>query len=393
MVNLNDGFNLHVLNKVDGRKVAEIRRATNDHDGTISILRFRKKSDVPNIILDFQMTEEDSFILQFEHLSTDEIMDLYTKFCDLLDDYILADPATSQDIVEFFQTLKDLYNDEKPKLSAPKDYPQLGTADSEPPLTPMDPEEIAKLMEKAFDDLEPSDLEKLMKEAEEEEGKPDMDEDQRFTADFFDFCEKGKLHFFRLLQMVDYLNVIKDASPVELNKFNYLAYISLCFRYDEIKGTKDDLTPSTRLWVEFYETTKRVIGQAIGDYSIITTIQSLMETLEGYKNREWTADDVEHIDEMLESLDGTANAEGIEIVFNKKLPNKDELTFFIANNGLSHLISELFGEYSGTLDLDDLILFNNSEYKEDATAKGFLYFLNELPNFTNSKFKKNENSN
>lgn len=390
MVSLNEGFNLHVLNKVDGRKVAEIRRATNDHDGTISILRYRKKSDVPNVIIDLQMIQEDSFILQFEHRNVDEIMDLYTKFCDLLDDYIVADPATSQDIIDFFTTLKDLYNDEKPKLNAPKDDQIITPVSSE--LSSMDPEEIARLMEEAFGEIEKSDLEKLMEESEDND-RPDMDEDQRFTADFFDFCEKDKLHFFRLLQMTDYLAVIKDATPVELNKFNYLAYISLCFKYDETKGSKDDLTPSTRLWNKFYETTKKVIGSAIGDYSIITTIQSLMETLEGYKNREWTADDVEHIDEMLESLDDAAAADGIEIVFNKQLPDKNELTFFIANNGLSHLISELFGEYSGTLDLDDLILFNNSEYKEDATAKGFIHFLNDLPHLTNSKFKRNENSN
>ena len=390
MINLNDGFNLHVLNKVDGRKVAEIRRATNDHDGTISILRFRKKSDVPNIIIEFKMTQEDNFILQFEHLNPEEIMNLYTKFCDLLDDYVMADPATSQDIVEFFTTLKDLHNDEKPKLSAPKDD-MLTPEETE--FSAVDPEEIAKLMEEAFGEIEKSDLEKLMEEAEDNKHRPEMDADQKFTADFFDFCEKDKLHFFRLLQMTDYLNVIKDATPVELNKFNYLAFISLCFKYDEIKGSKDDLTPSTRLWTKFYETTKKVIGKAIGDYSIITTIQSLMETLDGYKNRQWTIDDVEHIDEMLLSLDDASAAEGIEIVFNKQLPDKNELTFFIANNGLSHLISELFGEYSGTLDLDDLILFNNSEYKEDATAKGFIYFLNELPNFTNSKFKRNENSN
>lgn len=389
MINLNDGFNLHVLNKVDGRKVAEIRRATNDHDGTISILRFRKKSAIPNIIIEFKMTQEDDFILQFEHLNPEEIMELYTKFCDLLDDYVSADPATSQDIVEFFTTLKDLHNDEKPKLSAPKDD-MLTPEETE--ISAVDPEEIAKLMEEAFGELEKSDLEKLMEEA-EAEAKPDMDADQKFTADFFDFCEKDRLHFFRLLQMTDYLNVIKDATPVELNKFNYLAFISLCFKYDEIKGSKDDLAPSTRLWTKFYETTKKVIGKAIGDYSIITTIQSLMETLDGYKNRQWTIADVEHIDEMLLSLDDASAAEGIEIVFNKQLPDKNELTFFIANNGLSHLISELFGEYSGTLDLDDLIMFNNSEYKEDATAKGFIYFLNELPNFTNSKFKRNENSN
>lgn len=388
MLNLSSGFNLNVLKKIDGRKVAEIRRATNEHDGTISILRFRKKSNVPNIIIDLQLTEEDSFILQFENIKVEEIMELYTMLCDLLDDFQAAHAALSQDIIEFFSSLKDMHDDEKPKLSAPKDNPEPEIKAEE-----FTPEEIAKFMEEAFGEIEKSDLEKLMEAAANEEDTPDMDADQKFTADFFDFCEKDKLHFFRLLQMTDYLNVIKDATPVELNKFNYLAFISLCFKYDEIKGSKDDLIPSTKLWVSFYETTKRVIGQAIGDYSIITTIQSLMETLDGYKNRQWTIDDVEHIDEMLESLDDTASADGIEIVFNKQLPDKNELTFFIANNGLSHLISELFGEYSGTLDLDDLILFNNSEYKEDATAKGFIYFLNELPNFTNSKFKRNENSN
>lgn len=386
MVNLNDGFNLHVLNKVDGRKVAEIRRATNDHDGTISILRFRKLSDVPNIILDFQMTEEDSFILQFEHTKAEEIMDLYTKFCDLLDDYIMADPATSQDIIEFFTTLKDLYNDEKPKLNAPKDNM----------LDPAETKFINSNTDPAPFDLTQEELDEMVERFADMnlEEDTDMTDDQRFTADFFDFCQEDKLNFFRLLQMVPYLKLIEDATPEELTRFNYLAFISLSFTYDEHRGDPDNLSPSVQLFEDMYRYSKEVIGEAIGDYSIVQCIQSVMETLEGYKARKWTKNDVIHMEGLLEGMADSAAAEKIEMVFDhKEIKDRDAFAFYIANNKLSHMISELFGMYSGTLYVKDVIVFNDSEYKEDNTAKGFLKFLNELPNLTNSKLKKNENSN
>lgn len=378
MVNLNDGFNLHVLGKVDGRKVVEIRRATNDHDGTISILRFRKKSEIPNIIIDFQMIKEDNFILQWEHRDPEEVANLYTKFCDLLDDYVVADPATSQDIVEFFTTLKELHNDEKPKLNAPKDDM----------LTPEETKFTASNTEPF--NLTQEELDEIIEKFEED---TDMTDDQRFTADFFDFCNEDKLNFFRLLQMVPYLKLIEDATPEELDRFNYLAFISLSFTYDELRGDKDNLSPSVKVFEDMYRYSKEVIGEAIGDYSIVQCIQSVMETLEGYKARNWTKADVIHMDGLLDGMANSAAGEKIQMVFNKDIKNRDAFAFYIANEKLSHMISELFAEYSGTLYVKDVITFNNSEYKENNSVEGFIKFLNDLPNLTNSKLKKNENSN
>ena len=118
-----------------------------------------------------------------------------------------------------------------------------------------------------------------------------------------------------------------------------------------------------------------------------------METLDGYKARNWTKEDVIHMDGLLDGMADSAAGEKIEIVFNDEIADKDTFTFYIANEKLSYMISELFGMYSGTLYVRDVITFNNSEYKENNTAEGFIKFLKDLPNLTNSKLKKNENSN
>ena len=395
MLSLTQGFNLNVLPSVDGRKVSEIRRASNEHDGTISVLRFRKPSEVPNIILEcnFDTYEEGRFFLQFEHLKAEEIMNLYTMVCDLLDDYLVANAATSQDIAEFLIGLKDLHNESKPKLNAPEDNTLMLGTTGEPRLESIDPEEIARLMEEAFESFEEDDEES----GRDTNGKDysDMTEDQKFTADFFDFCQADKLNFFRLLQMTDYLNVIKDESAEHLNKFNYLAFISLSFKYDEINGSKDNLSPSTAIWDRFYRYSKKIIGQAIGHYSIIQTIQSIMECLEGYKVRDWTVADIAHIDELLLSLEEAKDNKGIEVnMDDNSIPDKDAFVLWLADNKMSHLISELFGSYSGDLYVSDLVTFLSIAHEEEQrTAQSFLEYIEDYPHLTLSKLKRNENSN
>ena len=390
MLNLSSGFNLNVLTSVDGRKVAEIRRASNTHDGTVSILRFRKKSEVPNIIVecDFDSYDDGRFFLQFENLKAEEIMSLYTMVCTLLDDYEVANAATSQDIVEWMISLKQMAKDGSPKLNAPEDIPELD-ANAPNIFGTTDPEEIARMMEEAMEAFENEE-----EEEDEEEDNSDMTEDQKFTADFFDFCEKDNLNFFRLLQMVDYLNVIKDETAEHLQRFNYLAFISLSFKYDEINGRKGNLSPSVKIWDTFHKYSKKVIGAAIGHYSVVQTIQSIMECLEGYKVRNWTKDDIDHIEELLDSMKTAAFADGIETVFDDpEVSDQDKFTVWLVENNLSSCISELYGVYSGDLYISDLVKY--TEYKGDgeATAQSFIGYIEDFPHLTQSKLRKNENSN
>jgi hypothetical protein len=374
MLKLSEGFNLRELKSLDGRKVVLINRASNKHDGAISILRYRKRSEVPNIIIECEF-KKDKFALQFENKDSDEIMDLYTMFCSLLEDFKDADAATSQDITEFFTEFKLELNSPTKGKDSKEDNPEQARWFSN--ATEISEEELRELLMKAD-----------AWEEDEENHRMEMSEDERFTADFFDFCSKGKLNFFKLLQMIDYLNLIKDSTPNQLNRFNYLAYISLCFKYDELRGSRSNPTPSVKVFQSFYDLSKRILGQAIGDYSIVQAIQSAMETLDGYSVRKWTKDDIDHINELHEGLQNQAEGGNLGIRFDgNESDDRDEFTIWINENGLAHLVAELFGFYSGTLytsDLEYFILLNPEEYSVEI----FIQEITKNPNHYKSQLKR-----
>ena len=382
MLNLNNGFNLNVIDKVDRRRAKVIRSVGSSSRG-ISVLTYKKKQNVPSILVEVNSGTKNSYCLRFEHLDSNEVFTLFNMIQELLNDF-LNNKDLQDDVFNFFDELLDLHNDSKPVLDAPKDkdlkdIEELSQKELEDFLSWISSQTQADVF--VVTDGEGNDID-------ESEGKEEYDDDVRFTADFFDFCHKDKDHFFRLLQTVDYLCILKDASSKEIRQMNYLAFVSLCFKYDSIKGTKENPTHVVEVIHKIHRMSEDVLKGITGEVSICQTIQALMESMAGYKARNWTEEDVAAVDEMLDDIENVQRlSTGIKIVLDDSgIQNRDRFMVWVQETGLVETIADIHTHYSGVIVAKDLQDYAEQRNPAWFSADDFVQFC--IDNFKETNLSK-----
>jgi len=384
MLNLNNGFNLNVIDKVDRRK-AKVIRSVGSSSRSISVLTYKKKQDVPSILVEVNSGNKNSYCLRFEHLDSNEVFTLFNMIQNLLNDF-LSNKDLQDDVFNFFDELLDLHNDNKPVLDAPKDkdlkdIEELSQKELEDFLSWISSQTQADVF--IVTDEDKDDIDNL-------EEKEEYDDDARFTADFFDFCHKDKDHFFRLVQTVDYLCILKDASAKEIRQMNYLAFVSLCFKYDSIKGTKMNPTPVVEVIHKIHRMSEKMLKGVTGGVSICQTIQALMESMAGYKARNWTEEDVAAVDEMLEDLDKVQRlSTGIKIVLDDSgIHNLDKFMIWVQETGLVETVADIHTHYSGVIVAKDLKDYAEKRNPAWFSADDFVQFC--IDNFKETNLLKHK---
>lgn len=279
-----------LIDRLDKRKVDKLHLS--EHDPyTFGIYKFKKSSaptDKPSIILEFKRVnrKSESFNrMVMSAASEDMIFEAYTTIVDAIKDHPKVAWQFIDELVEDINGCED-----------------------------MDPE-LQKIMDEIEDqdeeDIEAEEysVEELMKalssgqlDLEDIFAKPDMNENDRFTAEFMDFCMKTPHNFHRLTLIAPYISLVGTPDRDELQHLNFMAYLSFCSGYDEFRATETDPFPMLLKMASVIRTTKSILDDYAKPRSSASIVQALLGGLQGYQNKEWTEKDFVEFEEFAEEL-------------------------------------------------------------------------------------------
>ena len=283
-----NALDIVLIDKFDKRKTERVHFSKH-HPYTFGIYKFRKSSAPtakPTIIIEFSRLNRKSESFNRMTISADSpdvIFEAYTFLTDAIE--------TAPNVAWGF--IDEIVDD----LNSPEIEPEL--------------QKLLDLAEEGeeFDlggEYEVEELIEALKSGklnlEDIFAKPDMDENDRFTADFMHFCHINDGNFFRLTRIAPYVALCQAPEEKFLKDFDFMAYLSFCTEYDDARSTEEDAYPVLHKMAAVLQATKNIVGEYVPDQHNPIVIQAVMSGLKGYRNKKWTEQDFEDFDGFAEEL-------------------------------------------------------------------------------------------